>query len=122
TAVRSLGSPPGRRGTPPRRTAPATPQWGGGWGICVVGDSGTTGIGAVGARRMIRVRASEGALGSGGAGASGASGSLGAVTSSSVVADAEPPFSEPRHRVDPLGAALQHLEMQVRPGEIAPVA
>src|SRR5580704_13852070 len=63
-SVRSLASSPGRRTTLARRVVPD----GGCWGICVVGDSGTTGIGPVGARRMIRVRVSEGALGSGGAG------------------------------------------------------
>jgi hypothetical protein len=73
--------------------------------MCVVGDSGTMGIGPVGARRMIRVRDSEGGAAGSGDGA-GAGGSAGAVTSSSVVADAETPLSEPRQGVDPFGAAL----------------
>src|ERR1700688_1716716 len=73
------------------------------------------GIGPVGARRMIRLRGSEG-----GAGDSG--GSFGAVTLTSVIADEQSAFSQPRHWVDSLGAALQHLEMQMRAGGIAAVA
>jgi hypothetical protein len=70
TAVRPLGSSVNTTGRA-LRTA------GGGWGTWVVGVSVITGIGPVGARRMIRVRgSSDGAVGSGG----GAWGSLGAVT------------------------------------------
>lgn len=73
--------------------------------MCVVGESGTVGIGPVGARRMIRVRESDGdAVGSDGRGAGG--GWFGAVTSSSVVADEDTPLRQPGHGVDPLGAPL----------------
>ena len=68
----------------------------------MVGDSGTTGMGPVGARRMIRVWDSEG--GSGGCG--WAAGSFGAVTSTSVVADVKSPLCQPWDWVDPFGAAL----------------
>src|SRR6201998_3637490 len=130
TSVGPLASSPGRRGTTACRTAPGPPQWGGGCrGICVVGDSGTTGIGPLGARRMIRVAASQGAMGSGalgsaglGSGGAGAWGSLGAVTSASVVADSESSLSKPWDGVDSFGAVFQDLEMQVRSGGIAPVA
>src|SRR6516162_8146959 len=90
--------------------------------MCVVADSVTTGIGPVGARRMIRVRDSEGGSAvSGGAGA-GAAGSSGAVTSASVVAEAESTLCQPWDWVNSFGATQQHLEMQVGPRGIAPVA
>src|SRR5271166_471331 len=118
TAVRPLGSSPGRA----RRTTPGAPWYGGGCGgICMVGDSGTTGIGPVGARRMIRVCDSErGEVVSGGGAEAG--GSLGEVTSASVVADVKSPLSQPWDWVDSFGAPLQHLKVQVRPGGIAAVA
>lgn len=74
----------------------------------VVGDSGMVGSGPVGARLMIRVRGSDGG--------SEAAGWFGAVTSTSVIADEKSPLGQPGHRVDPLGAALQHLKVQVRTG------
>src|SRR5436305_9474758 len=82
TTVRSLASSTGRP-VALRRTVPGAPWNAGGClGIWVVGDSGTTGMGPVGARRMIRVWDSEGGSGGGG----WAAGSVGAVTSTSVVA------------------------------------
>src|SRR6202012_4912908 len=123
TAVRSLGSP--RCARPPRRLGPRAagpPGYGGVWrGIWGVGVSVTTGNGPVGARRMIRVRESEADSGDSGGCALGA-GSFGAVTSASVIADVKSPLSEPRHRINALGAAQQHLEMQVRAGGVAAIA
>ena len=72
-------------------------------------ESAIAGIGPVGARRMIRVRDSSDDSGSGGCELAG--GSFGAVTSASVITDVESPRGQPRHGVNALGAAQQHLEM-----------